>query len=213
MAKYQFGANGPFVGKLGNVVGCTWKGIPYLRSLPKKRIGKISVAEQANREKFAVAQVWLKPLTPFLRVGFKGYSEKVEGFIAAKSYLLKNSMEPLATGFYVNPEKVLLSYGMLEEPTHTAVSVIDENKLKFTWQPCAGNAPQAHDQAMLMAYCVEANEACYEIHGAFRYLGKAELVLSPNFKGKAIQVYLAFLAADRKRQSNSVYLGEVMVTG
>ncbi|WP_017258054.1 DUF6266 family protein [Pedobacter arcticus] len=213
MAKYQFGANGPFVGKLGNVVGCSWKGIPYLRSLPKKRAGKISVAEQANRDKFAIAQTWLKPLTPFLRIGFNAYSEKVEGFIAAKSYLMKNSMEQVATGFYINPEKVLLSYGTLDAPTQANVSVIEEKRLNFTWEPCARNASRAHDQAMLMAYCVEANEACYEIHGAFRCLGKAELVLSPNFKGKVIQVYLAFLAADRNRQSNSLYLGEVMVTG
>ncbi len=55
MAKYQFGVNGLFIGKLGNVVCCTWKGIPYLRSLPPKRKSKISAAEQANREKFAIA--------------------------------------------------------------------------------------------------------------------------------------------------------------
>lgn len=55
MAKYNYGINGPFSGKLGSVVGCTWKGIPYMRSLPKKRTAKISEAEQANRKKFEVA--------------------------------------------------------------------------------------------------------------------------------------------------------------
>ncbi len=105
----------------------------------------------------------------------------------------------------------MVSYGTLAEPTEAQVSIVEQNNLAFTWQPCAVNTPYAHDQIMLMAYCVELNEACYEIHGAFRHLGNAELALSPDFKEKSVLVYLAFVATDRKKQSRSVYLGEMMV--
>nr|WP_294900926.1 DUF6266 family protein [uncultured Pedobacter sp.] len=212
MAKYQFGINGPFSGKLGTVVGCTWKGIPYMRSLPKKRTTKISPAEQANREKFKIAQLWLKPLTPFLRVGFKGYQERLEGFVAAKSYLLKNAVELEEGAFRVNPEKALLSYGVLAEATEVQVSIDQDHKLHCFWEPCNARSPQAREQAMLLAYCLAEEQAVYETHGAFREIGHDELILPPNFIGKTVLVYLAFVAPDRESQSRSVFLGEILVS-
>ena len=44
--------------------------------------------EVLNRKKFAAAQAWLKPIIDFVRVGFKGYNERFEGFVAAKSWLM-----------------------------------------------------------------------------------------------------------------------------
>ncbi len=36
MGSYSKGANGTFSGKVGSVVGTSWRSIDYLRSLPKK---------------------------------------------------------------------------------------------------------------------------------------------------------------------------------
>lgn len=210
MAKYEFGINGPFSGKLGTVVGCTWKGIPYMRSLPKKRTKKISPAEAANRQKFKVAQLWLKPLTPFLRIGFKGYQERVEGFSAAKSFLLKNALELVETEYKVNPEKALVSYGNLASADDAAIG-FNGDQLQFWWPSDNLSKLRARDQAMLLAYCLEEKQAVFETHGAFREEGADTLTLPSNFKGKSILVYLAFVDADRENQSMSVFLGEVMV--
>src|SRR5690606_22476388 len=98
------------------VVGCTWKGIPYMRALPKKRTSKLSEAEIANRKRFGDAQIWLKPLLSFVRIGFKGFSPTVEGYVAAKSYLLRNAMEGEYPDFTINPAKMKLSYGNLPLP-------------------------------------------------------------------------------------------------
>lgn len=90
MGRYKDGINGAFKGKVGSVVGCSWKGINYMRSLPKTRTSTVlSEAEQANRQKFTIAHAWLKPLKDVIRLGFKNYSPTIEGFLAAKSYLLK----------------------------------------------------------------------------------------------------------------------------
>jgi hypothetical protein len=79
MGRLINGINGAFEGKVGSVVGSSWKGIPYIKSAYKKRTKKVSAKELANREKFAMAQDWLKPLLPFVREGYKGYSSTVEG--------------------------------------------------------------------------------------------------------------------------------------
>ncbi|MFC5285216.1 DUF6266 family protein [Pedobacter alpinus] len=207
MAKYEFGIHGPFSGKVGTVVGCTWKGIPYMRSLPRKRTGKISEAEKNNRLKFAMAQEWLKPLTPFLRVGFKAYTERVEGFGAAKSYLLKNAIITNDSQFSIAPEKMLVSFGSLIGPEDAQVSFQEDDTLIFNWKACAARHPNALDQTLLVVYCLEEKEAVYQTTGAFRKSGTDELQLPQNFRNKDLLIYMAFVAADRSNQSNSVFLG------
>ena len=65
MARYKNGVNGSFKGKVGSVTGCKWKGIDYMRSLPKVTESRpLSDAELANRKKFAAAHFWLQPITP-----------------------------------------------------------------------------------------------------------------------------------------------------
>src|SRR4051812_43503132 len=93
MGRLINGINGHIQGKVGAVIGSSWKGIPYVKGPYKPRTKKISKDEKNNRSKFAKAHYWLKPLVEFVRIGFKGYTPLVEGFIAAKSYLLKNAFE------------------------------------------------------------------------------------------------------------------------
>ena len=83
MAKFPSGINGPFVGKLGNLVGSTWKGIPYVKTV-NERTTPATDDEKSNRQKFALAQRWLRPLLDFVRQGFKGYSTTVEGFVSCQ---------------------------------------------------------------------------------------------------------------------------------
>jgi hypothetical protein len=116
MAKFTQGINGPFRGKVGTVIGATWKGIPYMRSLPHARTSKPSAKELNNRRKWALSQHWLQPLTEFVRLGFKGFSPKAEGFVAAKSYLLKNAVEGEGESLAINPSLAKLSWGDLPLP-------------------------------------------------------------------------------------------------
>ena len=209
MAKYSNGINGSFSGSVGKVVGCTWKGIHYMRSAPAKRSSGPSLAEKANREKFTLSQLWLKPLTPLLRIGFKNYSPTVEGFVAAKSYLLKNAIIQTETGCAVDPEKVLISFGGLENPEATAE--INDNKLVVSWQDNKIKHERLKDQALVLAYCLDLKEAVYETHGAFRNSGREELILPEHFRNKRILVYLAFVSSDRESQSMSQFLGELLM--
>jgi len=60
MGRFTNGINSPIQGKVGTVVGSSWKGIPYVKSAYKKRTKKISKKEAGNRSKFGEAQFWLK---------------------------------------------------------------------------------------------------------------------------------------------------------
>jgi hypothetical protein len=101
---------GPIRGKVGPIVGYTWKGQCVIRSLPKKISKAPSQKQLDNRKKMAACQEWLMYITPFIRIGFKNYSAKQHGFGNALSYLKLNAMNE---DLEVDPAKALISWGDL----------------------------------------------------------------------------------------------------
>lgn len=208
MGKLNNGMNGVLQGKVGAVIGSSWKGIPYVKGPYKKRTKKAGMGERANRSKFAVAQFWLRPLLGFVRQGFKGYSATCEGFAAAKSWLLLHAFEGVAPGFSINPALMQVSYGDLPLSPGIAVEKAADGALRFSWDTARVEDTSPYDQVMLLAYDIEHGMAFGNVTGAFRGAG-ADVLAMPDTPGRIYHLYLAFTAADRSRQSHSVYLGVV----
>jgi Family of unknown function (DUF6266) len=207
MASYINGITGPFVGKVGSIVGSSWKGTPYMKLRPQRRKAA-GEKELANRNKFAMAQKWLKPVITVVRCGFKGYSERIEGFIAAKSYLLKNAFEGEKTEIVINPSLVKVSYGDLPLPNGITAAKSAPDQLEISWDTSdyTGNP---FDQVMLLAYDIEKGRAIFNTTGQFRSVGKDTLHIPSVSPEKIYHIYVAFVAADRSRQSESVYMGTI----
>jgi hypothetical protein len=209
MARYVNGINGPFVGKVGTVVGVIREGHFYMRSLPKKRTGAPTAREAANRRKFAQAQLWLQPLKDFVRETFKGYHTRSQGFIAAKSYLLKHAFEGAGEDIIVNPALVKVSIGDLPLPANITATFVDKHAIQFTWDAADEMSEHATDQVMLLAYDIDKGKAWYKLYGQLRKSGADELPLY-GYTGK-LHLYVAFVSADRNRRSESVYVGVMEV--
>jgi len=208
MATYTNGINGTFKGKVGTVIGSSWKGIPYIKSIPDKRTIPAHEKEQLNRNKFAMAHWWLKPVKDFVRAGFKGYSERVEGFIAAKSWLLKNAFEGAGEQMVINPALVKVSYGDLHLPTNITAHKTAADQLQITWDVSALKNDK-YDQAMILAYDIEHSVAVHNTTGQFRHVGSDTLYIPPTISEMTYHIYIAFVTADRSRQSDSMYLGTI----
>ena len=208
MGKLLKGINGPIQGKVGTVIGSSWKGIPYVKGPYKERTAEAGPGEAANRNKFGMAQFWLKPVLKFVREGFKGYTETVEGFVIAKSYLLRHAFEGVAPDVHINPALVLVSYGTLSLSADMAVEKIADGQLQFTWDGGAVEDGHAKDQVMMLAYDIENGKAYSNTIGQFRSVGVDVLNTDPT-PGRTYHIYCAFTAADRSRQSHSVYLGTI----
>lgn len=194
------------MGGVGPIVGSSWYGIPYIKSRYKDRTTDISEDEKNNRNKFAMAHFWLQPLLDFVREGFKNYSLKSRGFNAAKSYLLRNAVEGKQPNISINPALVKVSVGKLPLPADIAVGKTGEGEITFTWNPQSIKDVSDFDQVMVLAYEVETGDASFRITGQFRNVGVEKL---EKLTGKAYHCYLAFTAADRSMQSDSVYLGKI----
>lgn len=208
MGKLIGGLNGPFIGKVGEVVGSSRNGIPYMKGLYKKRKKDVSQEEIFNRRKFATAQLWLKPLLPFVRVGFNGYSGKTGGFISAKSHLMRNTLKTDGNEIIIDPALVKVSYGDLPMAEGAAFSRTGPNELTFSWEPVTMQSEHGRDQVMMLAYCIEEAKVVYLFPGQFRCVGQDILPIYQDMAaGSVLHIYIAFIASDRNRQSTSLYLG------
>lgn len=196
------------MGKVGSVIGSSRNGKDYVKGLHKKRTKKVSKTELANRSKFTIAQNWLSPVLDYVRQGFKGYSAYSYGFIAAKSHLLLNAVEGVKPNFTINPALVKVSFGTLPLSNNIAVEKVKPKTLKFTWNKDWDSGGSDYDQVTLLAYDIENENSYYSLMGEFRKTGSDVLKLGSG-KGRTYHIYLTFIADDRSRQSDSVYLGTI----
>lgn len=206
MGRFVNGINGPIVGKVGTVIGSSRNGKPYVKGPHKKRTKKISKKESGNRNKFKIAQAWLKPVLEFVRDGFYQFKMTSGAFVAAKGHLLRHAFEGVQPDIRINPALVKVSVGELPLSPGIAAGKAAPGLLQFTWDtaPVAGGS--AYDQVMLLAYDIDKGFACYNTTGQFRSAGADTLAIEA---GRSYHLYLAFTSADRKLQSDSVYLGVI----
>ena len=206
MGKLVNGINGPFVGKVGNIIGTSRNGQAYIKAAHAKKRKKNNKPLSENQSRFSTAHYWLQPLLNFVRVGYKDYKRSGE-FNAAKSYVMNNAIENTGSDFAINPALVKLSQGDLPLSADIAVAKSGADKLEFTWT-FGGREEKGNgaDQVMMVAYDAEKGRAHYETTGQFRRTGSDVLKV---IKGGKYHVYMAFTSHDRVKQSESVYLGEV----
>ena len=99
-----------------------------------------------------------------------------------------------------------VSSGDLPNPENIAVEFTETGNLKFTWNPAYVDLLDK-DQIMMLAYDVESAHAISITTGQLRNTG-VDILDMHQSRDRNYHVYAAFNAADRSRQSDSVYLGE-----
>ncbi len=212
MATYKKGILGVFSGKVGTVVGSSWKGISYMKSLPKASSKKPSQLQLDQRLRFTLVANFLRPIQAITRIG---YGTRVVGNLtthnAAVSYHLAEAVVGNTPNFEIDYPKVIFSRGELPSVAVPNLVAVAGGELNFSWSDNSmANLAQATDRAVLLVYCEATKEFVFD-DTATRALAGATMILPPNFVGKTLHAWMAFFAADEKQVSTSVYLGTVIV--
>ncbi|MEJ6981333.1 DUF6266 family protein [Pedobacter sp. P351] len=209
MARLTNGPLGQLSGKVGGVVVCKWKDVEYIRSLPKiKKNRKPSPAQLAARARFNFLNTWLKSFAPLVSLGFKDYSGRMTGMQAAFSCNSK-AVKGVYPDFELDFPSIMISYGDLPGASGAKVIAANDCILEFSWDTKSQAKANDDDQVMLLAYIPEKKNAFWICSGANRYKGNETLKV--NFQGTTAETYMAFISNDRKKISNSQYLGQVTV--
>jgi hypothetical protein len=208
MGTIKKGVLGGFSGKVGSVVGASWKGIDYIRSLPASVKNPRTEGQVTQRTKFTVALEFLRPIIAYLNVGFKPYASKQSPYNAAMSYNVSNAVTGTFPDFEMDYPNALVSKGSLlgaEDASATAAA----GSISFAWTDNSevSNA-LATDKAMPLAFNISKGQAVFKTNGAERSTEADTLTIPANWSGDDVEVYLGFVSNDGLLVASSVYLGQ-----
>ncbi|MCE5331492.1 MAG: DUF6266 family protein [Bacteroidales bacterium] len=211
MGTIKQGILGGFSGKVGTVIGGSWKGISYMRSQAQSVKNPRTDGQLSQRSKFALALDFLKPLTDIVRTGFKLYTNKQTAFNAAMSYTLANAISGDYPDYELNFASALISRGSLTSATN-GVATSANGSVTVTWGDNTGvGTAKATDKALIAVLNADKGEAVTVSAGEARSTVTQTVSVPADWVGEEVQVYLGFISADAKEVANSVYLGAVTV--
>ncbi len=213
MGTYNKGILGAFSGKVGPVVGATWRGKDVLRSLPKKGNRTASETQLLQRLKFKTVSGFLTPLTPLISRFFGSGSLEKTRTNQAMSYHMTEAVTYVAPDFEINFEKVLISKGDLLGLQSPTVAPGAGTSIDFTWidNSNQGQAKET-DQLIVAAYEPSGKTTVYSLDSGKRVDGQGNFILPAYLSGLKVEVWIAFVSEDYKRYATSVYMGKVILT-
>ena len=118
MGKYNQGILGPFTGKVGSIVGSSWKGVNYIKSLPGPNTSN-SEAQQKQRSRFkSVVSLASSLMSTLIRPIWNLVSGKMTGY----NLFVKTNMPAFdESGTLVNYSEFHASVGVLPIPENLTI--------------------------------------------------------------------------------------------
>ncbi len=212
MGTIKDGILGGVSGRIGNLVGATWKDIHYIRTRPAKVRDAKTEKQLSQRSSFSVTMDFLKRITPFIRIGFQAHATgRMTAFNAAMSYNMKHAVTRGDQGMALDWPNVLISKGTLGSVTEVSGRV-SEWELHLHWDTGGSENSWPDDIAMVVANNTVKGRSIYDLNASKRASGKASLPLPAAWEGDTIETYLAFKTDDGAMVSNSIYIGQYVVS-
>ena len=208
MGKISQGILGGISGKVGNVIGGSWKGIDYIRVKPSSVANPRTEGQVNQRNKFTKVLEFLQPNLAFVKVGFKSSAIKQTEFNAAMSYNLRNAITGSTENPAVDYANALLSKGNLNKPKDPAANYDTAGHVHFSWAENTGEGDAKEEDLMLMVvYNPSKKESVTVLKGIVRVEEEFSVSVPSSFVGDLVHSYIAILNKEGTVTSDSVYLG------
>ena len=212
MATLSKGILGGFSGKVGPVVGATWRGMDVIRSRPKSSKRTPSEKQLEQQLKFKLAISFLQPIKN-IQSRFFGSGSGVKSRVnMAVSYTISEAIQMVAGLPELIYNKVLITRGELTSFQNAVLTTQPGGVLHLEWEDNSTQGDAApKDQVSIVCYCAELNN--WEIYEGIvmRSDLMADVTLPAYCLGKTMEVY-AFLNNEKQTAaSTSLYLGQHVV--
>jgi len=211
MAITSKGILGRYYGKVGEVVGSSWRGIHYVKSLPK-RIKRATSEKILNQQaKFRVAVNFLTPLHEFIK---NSYNDKKQFLMTANNNalgeVLRNAVIGNLPNIKIDYSKVVISKGKL--PPLIKLSFVRQiNKVDLKWGKIGSYLTSVPDSPVKFVIYVESKNVFLQDSGATRSSSEYSLSLESYEKGDKVVIWVLCTNKELTKFSNSVYLGEFII--
>lgn len=219
MGTIKQGILGGFRGRVGNVIGSTWKGQDVMKIRPASVFNPNTEHQQLQRAKFGLVGRFNQAHRNLIRIGFRAYTKNITAANAAMSYNLVNAVTGLFPDLSIDFSKVMISMGSLA--AIDGVSVLSEASssvtLNWTTDIQYGNGKDS-DQFVASFYDSATAEVVYFPGCASRQEKTVSLNLPATWSGRAAEVFVFLislegkgLSASRETVSNTIYAGSVHI--
>lgn len=209
MAKLKFGIFGPISGKIGPIVGGTWKGIPYIREAGEKRNLPRTPAQLANEAKFKYVNDWLVPFHPFFTIGFQNLAIQKTAIAAALSANYKTVFIGSFPDIDIIYNKLIISSGSLSPLGNPQAVFTSADTIELNWEQNYHPGAVYNDQVMMVIYSETLRYADGFVGAVNRAAEQYSFKISPKLLGQPLHVYISVTSLDRKQIADSIYIGKI----
>lgn len=205
MAKIKQGVFGAVQGKIGNLVGSSYKGIPVLKAKAASVSNPQTAGQVAQRDSMTSAviyaklflSIWIKPL-------FDRFAVKMSGY----NLWVKNNIANFDADGIIVPGNLVMSVGnMTATAINTAVLDEDAHTAVVTWTTDTTGFHLATDIAYIMLFN-GSNESVASSAIVVRSTATATVTIPSDWQETdTVHVWLAFKRANGLYISLASYLG------
>ena len=211
MGTIKQGVLGGFSGKVGTVVGASWKGTAYMRGQATHVKNPRTPKQIEQRTKMEFARNFLQQAQEFLNVGLKDVAKHQSPLNYAVSQMVRNAILGDYPDYAPDYTKLVWSHGLLTPPVVETVYA-NYDALDFLWQDNSGQGnAKADDISMVVVCSEEKQEIKYFMNGFTRSTKSNHCELPESWVDDHVHVYITMRSADGKLISNSHYCGEFLL--
>jgi len=204
------GINGHISGKVGNVVGSSWRGKNYVKRSPVSKGKPKSEKQLAQQAKFALAVRFLHPVKELLNIGFRQQHRPATGYNMAIKHTLEQSIIGQYPNYVIDYSKVQYSNGLWRRPEGLKL-ISGTGCLVIIWH---GDGYRFNsfedDQVHVLIYEPDTNTYLQGPDGVQRMQEAAIIEIPEQFKGKILHTFL-FCVSWNGQVSDTVYAGETII--
>ena len=212
MGTYNKGILGAFSGKVGPVVGASWRGKDVMRSLPRKGNRVATATQLLQREKFTMATSFLTPLNGVVGRYFGNNTGDKTRRNQAMSYLMREAITYVDPDLVWDYSKVLISRGDLLGLNAAAAVPGAGHSVDLTWSDNSNQGDaETTDKLVVVLYEPTSKTTVHALNAGTRNQVTGNVVVPAFLAGLTVHVWATFASTNDKLYATSQYLGTVII--
>ena len=195
MAIHKHGILGGFKGRVGNVVGSSWKGLDVMKIRPASVANPNTPRQRDQRSRFGLMARFLNAQRRLIRIGFRPFAVHMTSLNAALSHNIAVAITGDYPDYLIDYSKVMLSKGDLPVMSQPVLSYADPFMVSLAWTDNSDSlGAHASDKLHLSLYYPETGKSLGFIACASRSDAHFAAVIPAEWAGRQVEVFAFFLA-------------------
>jgi hypothetical protein len=217
MGKSQQGIYGAFNGRVGNVIGSTWKGTQVLRIRPASVANPQTDAQMETRKRFAMLGRFLSTQREAVNIGFSAQSVGMSPVNAALSENFRQAFTGAYPDLLIDFSQVKLSKGELLFPQNFVAAAAPGALINLSWLGTGENFGSTDQDSLIVGVFDPTNERGMVFNAFFRRNEATGVLALPDYwVGRTFEVMAFFKSSKNPSDikpgynvSDTVYGGSV----